>query len=35
MFFMRIISVKKNYENIFRFVSILFMGDNKYDYFLV
>ena len=32
---MRLISVKKNHENIFRFVSILFMGDYKCDYILV
>ena len=35
MFFMRIISVKKNHGNIFRFVSILFIGDYKYNYFSV
>ena len=33
MFFIRIISMKRDHENIFIFVSIFFMGDYKYNYF--
>ena len=35
MGFMKILSMKRGYESIFRFVSILFKGDYKRNYLLV
>ena len=35
MGFMKIVSMKRGYESIFRFASILFKGDYKRNYLLV